>query len=224
MGRFIDRTGEKVGRLTIIRIAGHDKFNRLVWECKCDCGNTKNIVGCHINQTHTISCGCYNREKNYGKARHTTHGKCKTRIYREYRGIISRCTNQSLERYNCYGGRGISVCEEWLGKSGFMNFYNWSMENGYSDELTIDRIDVNGNYEPSNCRWATIDQQANNKRSNIVFELDGEKLTLKQISRKYGVDYKMLFARIKYLGWDIERAISTPVRKLSRKANNDLSN
>ena len=215
MGKFIDRTGEKIGRLTIIKIAGKDKFGRVVWQCKCDCGNIKNILGCHIKLNHTISCGCYNREHNYGRVTHTTHGKCYTRIYKIWRGIINRCENINIKSFERYGGRGIKMCEEW--RNDFMTFYNWSMANGYRDDLTIDRINNNGNYEPSNCRWATLIEQANNKRCNLRYIVNGENLTLKQISQKYNVNYKELFARVKYLGWDIEKAVFEPIKKIKTK-------
>lgn len=205
MGKFIDRTGERVGRLTIVKIAGRDKHGNIVWECKCDCGNIKNIVGRHINTAHTISCGCYNKEHNLGKARNTKHNQSKTRLYKIWAHIRVRCNKDGKVRYKYYNERGIEVCAEW---EKFEKFYEWAIENGYDDNLTIDRIDYNKGYSPDNCRWATIEQQNNNKRNNIVYVIDGERLTLKQISEKFNINYKKLFARVKYLGWSIDRAIS----------------
>ena len=121
-----------------------------------------------------------------------------TRIYNVWQSMKDRCFNPNATKYNYYGGRGISVCEEWRNKeNGFLNFYNWSMTNGYAEDLTIDRIDVNGNYEPSNCRWATIAEQNNNKRTNIKASVFGKEMTVREISDKYGLSTQVDRRRIK---------------------------
>ncbi len=123
------------------------------------------------------------------------HGMTKERIYRIYRCMKTRCYNPNDSSYKDYGGRGITICDEW--NNDFLSFYEWSMKNGYAENLSIDRIDNDGNYEPSNCRWATSQMQADNKRNVIKFVLDGKERTLRELSEEYGVNYRTLHARIK---------------------------
>ena len=126
------------------------------------------------------------------------HGKYHTRLYNIYRGMKDRCYYKSHNRYNYYGGRGISICGEWL--NDFMAFYTWAIDNGYDDNLTIDRIDVNGNYEPCNCRWLTPKEQSNNRRSNVYLTYNNKTQTIKQWAEELGINYKCLWKRHK-LGW-----------------------
>lgn len=191
--RRIDITGQRFSKLEVVRYYGLDKHKEALWLCKCDCGNETIVNGCHLRSGHTKTCRkCFLEEGQ------------NERVYRIWREILTRCYNKGNKRYKDYGGRGIVMCDEW--KSNFKTFYKWAMANGYQDDLTIDRINVNGNYEPSNCRWATWLQQANNKRNNRVFTYNGETLTLKQLAIKYGVDYRKTWSRLK-LGWTIEQAI-----------------
>lgn len=132
------------------------------------------------------------------------HGKTKTRLYRTWRHIINRCYNENVLDYLNYGKRGIKMCEDW--RSDFMPFYNWSMANGYNDNLTIDRIDVNGNYEPSNCRWITKSEQAKNRRSCIYYNINGEKLCLTDCCKILKLNYNTVAHRIQH-GWPIEKAL-----------------
>jgi hypothetical protein len=218
MGKFIDLTGQKFGRLTVIKQVKNDNSNHINWLCKCDCGNEKTMRGDHLTRNIVKSCGCYNREISKIKAikmgkNSKKHGLSNNRLYRIWAGMKSRCYNYDMENFDLYGGRGIKVCSEWLDKNnGFMNFYNWATKNGYQENLTLDRIDTNGNYEPSNCRWATWEEQANNKRSNHYITYNGKTQTLSQWSRELNIKRDVLYDRIDRLNWDIEKALSTPVR------------
>ena len=215
MSSVKDKTGMRFGRLTVISRAG-DRFangKRLImWLCKCDCGNYKVIRSGNLKKgSSTRSCGCYKRECLEKRKVSYVHGMSKTRIYREWQGMKCRCYTKSNTSYKNYGGRGIEVCEDWL--NDFAAFYEWAISNGYSDDLTLDRIDVNGNYEPDNCRWVSMIIQDNNKRNNVHLENNGEKHTIAEWSRIIGSkDRHCVSDRLKR-GWSVEKAVTTPVRK-----------
>lgn len=143
------------------------------------------------------------------------HGLKKTRLYSIWSQMKNRCFNQNAERYSDYGGRGITVCDEW--KDDFKAFYDWSMSNGYSDNLTIDRINNDGNYEPSNCRWVDVLTQVNNSRHNHMIEYCGESHSMSEWSRILNIPYYLLRNRINVYGWDIEKAFTTPKSNRGRK-------
>ncbi len=154
MSKLKDLIGKKFGKLTVIKRAENDKRGNARWLCKCDCGNEIITLGYPLTKGITKACGCLKGNKN-------RHGFYKHRLYHIWSNICQRCSNPHNIGYKIYGARGITVCNEW--KNDFMNFYNWSMENGYRDDLTIDRINVNGNYEPNNCRWVDYKSQARNR-------------------------------------------------------------
>lgn len=204
MPQFIDLAGKKFNRLTVLQRVENRK-KTVMWLCKCDCGNETIVDGFSINHGKTKSCGCLQSEKAKENAK---HGKTGTRIYRIHHNMKERCFNKNNHRYKSYGGRGITICDEWLGKNGFICFYNWAIKNGYKDDLTIERIDNNGNYCPENCTWIPLQDQVKNKTSNIYVELNGEKLNLFSFCRKYNHNYDLVRNRISRWGWDLERALT----------------
>lgn len=213
MGKIIDLTGQKFGRLYVVSFWGINHRKEAVWKCKCDCGNFLNVRSQPLRNGHTKSCGCLKIEEEKTRAQHPhkkTHGLSNSRLYTVWCNMKARCLNPKSEHYGDYGGRGITICQEWL--DDFTNFYNWAIHNGYADNLTIDRIDVNGNYEPSNCRWIGKISQANNKRNNKIIEYKGESKTIHQLATEYNIDYGCLRWRIEN-GWDVEKALKTPSQR-----------
>lgn len=203
----VDLTGRTFERLTVIKRVENNKRNEAQWLCKCECGNTKIVAASRLTSGHTKSCGCLHAEKV--KTNSKTHGLSKTRLFKIWCGMKKRCTNPKSNRFKNYGGRGITICEEW--KNDFQAFYDWSMSHGYTDELTIDRIDVNGNYEPSNCRWVNNKVQANNRTNNKIITYNGESHTLTQWSEITGISQRKLIDRLGKLHWSVDRAFTDRV-------------
>lgn len=189
--------GQRFGKLTVIREAERQYGHRYIL-CQCDCGNQKTINLNSLIHGASNSCGCFRKEfianKNF-KHGFAYRENGLERLYRIWSGMKRRCFDSNFRDYNNYGGRGISVCNEW--KENYSVFREWALSNGYSDKLTLDRIDNNGNYEPSNCRWTTIQIQSNNKRVNRRITYKGETHTIADWGRITGIDADKIGKRLK---------------------------
>lgn len=213
MNNSTELLGKKFGRLTIVGFVHARKPQRgWLWECRCDCGKTKILSPQDVKLGKIKSCGCYLSERSKERAtkfKHTVYDN--RRLYSIYNWMKRRCYNSKTPRYKDYGARGIGICDEWLNdKNGFDNFVEWSITHGYSDNLSIDRIDVNGDYSPENCRWLTLTEQNSNKRDTLWVDYKGERIQLVKLCKKLNVTYDMVHNRIYSLGWDVEKAVSTP--------------
>ena len=171
MPKEIEMINRKFGKLTEISFAGNKNGER-AWICLCDCGNiTKAIRGSDLRNGSTKSCGCLKKENSTRR----THGLGKSKLYDVWKTMRRRCNSPTSHRYEHYGRRGIKVCDEW---NDYAAFHKWAYENGYHEGLTIDRVDVNGDYKPDNCRWTTMKVQSNNKRNSKIVEINGETKSL----------------------------------------------
>lgn len=191
--------GQHFGRLTAIKYVGIVNHRR-TWLCRCDCGKEKIVSATHLTTLHTQSCGCLAKENSLRIGRSIKHGLTfengkVTRLYRIWTCMKNRCFNPNTEQYVYYGSRGIKVCKEWLD---YKVFHDWALSHGYQDNLTIDRIDNDKDYEPDNCRWVTNIEQARNKRNSIFVDYNGQHIGLKRLSEITGVSYQTLYWRYKY--------------------------
>lgn len=182
MNEFRDLTGKRFGMLTVLSLA-EKRRGAIMWKCLCDCGRTSVVRSSNLFRGATRSCGC----------QLVKHGKKGTRLYYIWGGMKARCYRKSHIWYMRYGGRGVSICDEW--RNDFQAFYDWAMANGYRDGLTIDRINNDEGYSPDNCRWATSVCQQNNKSSNIIAEVNGKKQTIAQWAKETGILYQTLYRR-----------------------------
>ena len=204
MGAKIDLTGQRYGRLTVLRDSGVDKYGGYLWLCKCDCGKTTVVSRTNLRTGHTQSCGCISRERmtNY-------HGIPNKHLTRVRLSMKSRCYEPRCNEYKYYGQRGIKMCDEWLGPDGRDNFVQWALDNGYREGLTIDRIDVNGDYTPENCRWVTQAEQSRNKRTNIMVMYKGQRMCVAEAARLSGIKRGTLQQRVNS-GWPEDKLFILP--------------
>lgn len=206
-GSYTDITGNRYGRLTVIEYA-YTENRRPYFKCRCDCGNEKLIQAASLKSGHTKSCGCYVKE--FLKTGSITHGDTRKRLYNVWISMKERCCNKTNAAYANYGGRGITICDEWL--YDYAVFKDWALNNGYDEKLTLDRIDVNGNYEPSNCRWATKREQAINRRNTLYINYKGETKPLSVWCEDLSLSYEAVRRRIRDKHWSADRAFETPFR------------
>lgn len=211
-----DLTNRRFHRLVCQEMVGHNKWNRRLWRCQCDCGSSYVVNENALKKNNTKSCGCLNREKRAERGRttiqaaiiaRTTHRCTRSRLHRIWKGMKTRCYNPRVDNFKNYGGRGVTVCEEWKGD--FRSFRQWALINGYRDDLSIERIDNNSGYCPSNCTWATRTDQNRNKRNNLRIEIDGRCLTAHQWSEIYGISPELIGDRI-LKGWPGRDAVIIP--------------
>lgn len=228
-----DLTGSVFGRLTVLQRAD-DYVSRqgkhyAKWLCRCDCGNQISVRGDALKRGGILSCGCLQKEvtSKRAKVENVTHGHSHNeRLYGVWVNMRRRCSNPKRSDYPSYGGRGISVCEEW--DKDYVAFRTWSLSHGYDEnaafgECTLDRIDVNGNYCPENCRWATVLEQGQNKRNNVLLEYQGETKTMTAWAREYGLNVQTLYRRIFKYHMSLEDALLTPSTKDGRAVKEKLN-
>lgn len=213
--RKVDYVGEKFGRLTVVsRLDNYispsgTKSSR--WKCVCECGQYVQVLGKHLATGDTVSCGCYRNERR--KEVKTTHGGSKDRLYRVWLNMIARCYNPQETGYSNYGGRGITLCSEW--KNDYSVFRDWALNHGYDPnaargESTIDRIDVDGNYAPDNCRFTSMREQTNNRRNNRILTYQGEQDSIANWIKRLSLNRAVVYKRI-YNGWSTDDAFERPI-------------
>lgn len=197
MTKKINLLGTRFGRLVVVSESeshvtpGGNKLTK--WLCKCDCGNMTIVTTRSLRSGNTKSCGCFKKEL-LSKRRSKGH-ESRTRLYGIWKGMKYRCFNEKSHGYARYGGRGITICDDWTNENGFQNFKNWANDNGYCDGLTIERIDNDGNYCPENCTWATYEQQANNTCANNRITVHGKTHTISEWSKITGLSRKTIWRR-----------------------------
>lgn len=207
----IDLTGKRFGKLTVISFNSM-RGTRSYWNCVCDCGNEKAVGSDHLKNGDIVSCGCV--QKSTLPPVNKKHGMSNTRLYTIWALMKSRCYNPSRKEYPRYGGRGIKVCDEWME---FDSFMRWAVDNGYSEDLTLDRVNNDGDYTPSNCRWASRKVQSFNRSTNRYITHNGQTKTITQWAADNNIPYYILKKRIDVLNWDFERAISEPPKKMKKE-------
>lgn len=204
--------GKKFNKLTVVGYVIKTDKSHSYYLCRCDCGNEKLIRAHRVLSEEQISCGCYKG----AHPKRNTHHLGKTRLYSIWKHIITRCYDTKSDHYHIYGARGITVCDEW--RNDFLAFREWSLYNGYTDELSIDRIDVNGNYCPENCRWATRKEQQRNMRTNRYVTYRGETKLLVEWCEELNLPEEIMRTRLNLWGeQQAERIFNQPIIRKKRK-------
>ena len=217
---FKDLTGQKFGKLVANEKVINNKYGAAMWKCICDCGNNVIVKSGSLISGHTKSCGCLRAEiLKATQKNNITHGMTNTKIFRTYNSMKERCYRKNSISYSYYGGKGITICDEWLNKqNGFQNFYNWAMKNGYDKTLTIDRIDNNKGYSPNNCRWTTNIKQNNNRSNTIKLSHNGKTQTISEWAKDISISSVVIKSRLARNN-DIEKILSPYVRpKLEKQS------
>lgn len=202
--KALDLRGKRFTRLVAIERVENAPNGLAVWKCQCDCGNITFVRSSNLMSGAVKSCGCLTRDNAYH-----THRMSKSRLYQKWASIKNRCYYKSAQNYRNYGARGIKMCDEWA--NSFEKFRDWAFQSGYRDDLTIERIDFNGNYCPENCTWIPRSAQSSNTRRCVIITYNGKTQNLNDWCKELNLDYKRINNRIKKLGWSFERAISEPV-------------
>lgn len=202
MPRLIDLTGQRFGRLVVVERAENSADGRARWLCRCDCGQSKTVLGEHLKKGRTKSCGCAKSESS--SKRFKKHGGRNSKLYRIWSNMKDRCNNPDCKVYSDYGGRGIKVCKEWI--DDFSAFQKWALANGYKEGLTIDRKDNDKGYSPDNCRWTDRKIQGNNKRNCRYITYKGQRKTVAEWSDITGIPHDTLLYRLNH-GWETERIL-----------------
>lgn len=213
MAKLNDLTGKKFNMLTVIERAENAKNGRARWKCQCECGNYTVVTGSNLKNGAVKSCGCLVSEKTREKC--GTHLQSKTRIYHIWGGMIQRCENPNSKSYKDYGEKGITVCKEW--RESFEIFRDWSMKNGYEDNLTLERRNYNFGYSPENCTWISKGEQAKNRESNLKIKYKNEIKTLAEWCRILNLHYKTTYMRMWKYGWSVEEAFEIPKGKRRKR-------
>lgn len=194
MIKIQDLTGKQFGRWKVLKFSHKNSKRMSYWQCKCKCGTIKNVLGTNLTSGKTLSCGCYAREQN-SKNHQLMKNHNRQILYSKWQNMIRRCYDTNNQMYQRYGARGIRVCDEWL--TSFEKYFEWANKTGFKKGLSIDRIDVNGNYEPLNCRWATNFEQANNKENTKKIFYMGKEKTMAEWSRELNIKYDLLKYKIR---------------------------
>lgn len=202
MPKLIDLTGQRFGRLVVIERADNSADGRARWLCRCDCGQSKTVLGEHLKKGRTKSCGCAKSESS--SKRFKKHGGRNSKLYRIWSNMKDRCNNPDCKVYSDYGGRGIKVCKEWI--DDFSAFQKWALANGYKEGLTIDRKNNDKGYSPDNCRWTDRKIQGNNKRNCRYITYKGQRKTVAEWSDITGIPHDTLLYRLNH-GWETERIL-----------------
>jgi len=213
MSKTVNLVGQRFGRLLVVSRAGSDKRGEALWECECDCGAVTVVLGSNLRKGKTKSCGCYKEELMSAGQLHTTHGMCGTSIYIVWQNMLRRCSVDNEKHYR-WAGRGIKVCDEWLK---FENFYKDMGDPPING--TIDRIDNDGNYEPSNCRWATQKEQSRNRSSNIEITHEGRTQCIAAWEEELGFSPGTVWRRLNIYKWSLDKAMSEPLINQRGKIN-----